>query len=100
MALIGDYELSLKNFCHTFVDGTRVQLDTRKLMKNGMLVAVGTPGRVYDLIKNERLLMANLKVLVLDDADDMLSQGFSRSSSSSRARSKSRCSVPPSLKKC
>lgn len=64
------------NFCATFVGGTRVFDDIRKL-DSGVIVAVGTPGRVYDVIKRGALRTETLKVLVLDEADEMLSQGFS-----------------------
>lgn len=63
-------------FCHMLVGGTMVKDDLRKLQAGGT-VAVGTPGRVLDLIKRGALRVDNLKVLVLDEADEMLSQGFS-----------------------
>lgn len=63
-------------FCATFVGGTRVFDDIRKL-DSGVIVAVGTPGRVFDVIKRGALRAETLKVLVLDEADEMLSQGFS-----------------------
>ena len=62
------------NFCATFVGGTRVADDLRKLQA-GVLVAVGTPGRVWDVIKRGALRTDSLKLLVLDEADEMLSQG-------------------------
>jgi translation initiation factor 4A len=72
---IGEY-LCDGSFCHTFVGGTRVQDDLRKL-QSGVLVAVGTPGRVFDVIKRGALRTDSLRCLVLDEADEMLSQGFS-----------------------
>ena len=39
-------------------------------------VAVGTPGRIHDLMKRGFLKTEYLKVLVLDEADEMLSFGF------------------------
>lgn len=62
-------------FCATFVGGTRVQDDYRKLQA-GSIVAVGTPGRVVDVTKRGAMRTDNLRVLVLDEADEMLSQGF------------------------
>eukprot|EP01059_Diplonema_ambulator_P000396 TRINITY_DN10331_c0_g2_i1.p1 TRINITY_DN10331_c0_g2~~TRINITY_DN10331_c0_g2_i1.p1 ORF type:complete len:404 (+),score=172.32 TRINITY_DN10331_c0_g2_i1:50-1261(+) len=72
---IGEY-LCDGTFCHTFVGGTRVNDDLKKLSQ-GVLVAVGTPGRVFDVIKRNALKTEHLKVLTLDEADEMLSQGFS-----------------------
>lgn len=37
-------------------------------------VIVGTPGRVYDIIGRKQLDVSQLKVLVLDEADNMLDQ--------------------------
>jgi len=36
----------------------------------------GTPGRVYDMIRRKYLNTKTIKLLVLDEADEMLSQGF------------------------
>jgi translation initiation factor 4A len=77
IAHIGDFLAENNNtFCATFVGGTRVLDDIRKL-EAGVIVAVGTPGRVYDVIKRGALRTETLKCLVLDEADEMLSQGFS-----------------------
>ena len=73
---IGEYLSNSTAFCHTFVGGTRVQEDLKKLQL-GVMVAVGTPGRVSDVIKRGALRTDSLRVLVLDEADEMLSQGFS-----------------------
>ena len=72
---IGEFLSNGSSFCETFVGGTRVQDDLRKL-QNGVIVAVGTPGRVSDVIKRGALRTEMLRVLVLDEADEMLSQGF------------------------
>jgi len=73
---IGDFLAENTPFCNTFVGGTRVQEDLKKLQA-GVLVAVGTPGRVSDVIKRGAMRTDALKMLVLDEADEMLSQGFS-----------------------
>lgn len=39
-------------------------------------VVIGTPGRVLDNLKRKRLDVRDLKTLVLDEADEMLSRGF------------------------
>jgi ATP-dependent RNA helicase len=48
----------------------------KELERGGVQVVSGTPGRVYDLIRRSALHMANLKALILDEADEMLSRGF------------------------
>ncbi len=45
-------------------------------MKSGMQVVVGTPGRVVDHIERGTLKLGNLKQLILDEADEMISMGF------------------------
>lgn len=36
----------------------------------------GTPGRVYDMIRRRNLKTKSLKMLVIDEADEMLNKGF------------------------
>lgn len=61
---------------HAFTGGTRVDDDVRLLRGSAVHVVVGTPGRVYDLMKRGALRTAALRMLVLDEADEMLSEGF------------------------
>lgn len=72
---IGEFLSDGFKFCETFVGGTRVVDDIHKL-QTGVIVAVGTPGRIYDLTSRGSLRTESLRVLVLDEADEMLSQGF------------------------
>ena len=39
-------------------------------------IVIGTPGRVMDHMKRRTLKLSNLKMAVLDEADEMLSMGF------------------------
>lgn len=39
-------------------------------------IMVGTPGRISDMITKKLVDMRHLKVLIMDEADEMLSQGF------------------------
>jgi len=69
---LGDY---MEVQCHACIGGTSVRDDMLKLEK-GIHVAVGTPGRVCDLIDRRRLEVNDIKIFVLDEADEMLSRGF------------------------
>ena len=46
------------------------------LMRQGCQIVVGTPGRVMDHINRKTLKLQNLKMIVLDEADEMLNMGF------------------------
>ncbi len=45
-------------------------------LKRGVDVVVGTPGRLLDLMKRKALDLSEVRTLVLDEADEMLSMGF------------------------
>ncbi|WP_372946842.1 DEAD/DEAH box helicase [Mariniphaga sp.] len=45
-------------------------------LERGASIVVGTPGRTLDLIKRKKLKVNEIKWLVLDEADEMLSMGF------------------------
>ncbi|MBU2985103.1 DEAD/DEAH box helicase [Saccharophagus degradans] len=47
-----------------------------RALKRGVHVIVGTPGRVMDHMRKGTLKLDQLKVLVLDEADEMLRMGF------------------------
>ncbi len=45
-------------------------------LEKGIDVAVGTPGRLLDLVNRRALDLSKVEVLVLDEADEMLDLGF------------------------
>ncbi len=49
---------------------------SRRRLKNGVDVVVGTPGRLQDLIRQRILDLSNVRTVILDEADEMLSMGF------------------------
>lgn len=69
---LGDY---MNVQAHACIGGTKVGEDVKKL-DYGQHVVVGTPGRVFDMIRRQNLRTENIKMLVLDEADEMLSRGF------------------------
>lgn len=69
---LGDY---MGAQCHACIGGTSVREDMRKL-DDGVHVVVGTPGRVFDMISRKVLRTYDIKMFVLDEADEMLSRGF------------------------
>merc|ERR1712070_1317433 len=69
---LGDYMSVVTHACY---GGKSIGEDIRKL-DNGVHVVSGTPGRVFDMIKRRNLRTRSIKMFVLDEADEMLSQGF------------------------
>tara|TARA_Y100000768_G_scaffold178359_2_gene133515 strand:- start:1032 stop:2207 length:1176 start_codon:yes stop_codon:yes gene_type:complete len=57
------------------VGGTRVQDGIQDLRKIPHVV-VGTPGRVLDMLLKKHIYTEHIKTFVIDEADEMLSQGF------------------------
>ena len=55
--------------------GTSMSEQERKLDR-GVDVLIATPGRLIDLIERGKIIMADVKVLVIDEADRMLDMGF------------------------
>lgn len=50
--------------------------EQQRRIKKGVDVVVGTPGRILDLIRRGDLDFSQLKIFVLDEADEMLNMGF------------------------
>ena len=61
--------------CHACIGGTSIAEDIRKL-DYGQHIVSGTPGRVFDMIQRKNLRTRHIKMLILDEADEMLSKGF------------------------
>ncbi len=59
----------------TLSGGTSIQRE-RASLEHGADIIVGTPGRVQDHLERNRLDLAGIRTLVLDEADRMLEMGF------------------------
>ena len=57
------------------VGGTNVGEGQRELQKIPHVV-VGTPGRILDMLSKKYIFTQHIKTIVIDEADEMLSQGF------------------------
>ena len=58
------------------VGGTSVEQSIRELRSDVPYIAVGTVGRMGDMIKRRALSIRNVKLLIIDEADEMMSYGF------------------------
>ncbi len=70
---IGTFIENMK--CSLFIGGRSMDQDMKELERKPQIV-VGTPGRVHDLIRRRKLVTKSVKLLVIDEADEMLSAGF------------------------
>ena len=61
--------------CVPIYGGQSIERQFQSLRK-GVDVVVGTPGRVIDHIKRKTLILKEIKIVVLDEADEMLNMGF------------------------
>ena len=60
----------------TLIGGTSISDDLNDLRANVPHVIVGCTGRIFDMIQRGHISTYDIKVLVLDEADEMLSSGF------------------------
>jgi translation initiation factor 4A len=65
-------QLVVKNL----IGGTSIQDDAEDIRNNCPHIVVGCAGRVYDMFRRKYIVAKHIKVLVLDEADEMLSRGF------------------------
>jgi len=71
---IGSFVEELK--VKTIIGGTSIQKDAADMKKNVPHIVVGCAGRIYDMMMRKHLSLSALKLVVLDEADEMLSKGF------------------------
>jgi len=60
----------------TAVYGGASMPDQIRNLRRGSQIVVGTPGRIMDHMRRRTLILSELKLLVLDEADEMLNMGF------------------------
>ena len=60
----------------TLVGGNSIEHDISHLKNNIPHVITGCPGRVYDMMRRNYITSKSIKLVILDEADEMLSSGF------------------------
>ena len=60
----------------TIIGGSSIDEDARDMRENVPHIIVGCPGRIYDMIRRRHINASKLKLVILDEADEMLSTGF------------------------
>ena len=58
------------------VGGNSIDDDIKNLKENIPHIIAGTPGRIYDMMRRNCIGSKNIKLIILDEADEMLSSGF------------------------
>ncbi|UJR16743.1 hypothetical protein I4U23_003643 [Adineta vaga] len=69
---IGEY---MNITCHACIGGTNIRDDLTRL-EAGVQIVIGTPGRVNDTLNRSKLRSDNIKMLVLEEADEVLGRCF------------------------
>jgi len=72
MQCLGEY-LNIKIL--TLVGGVQIS-QNKKQLSEGAQIIIGTPGRINDFIKKGLLKVEYLKIIILDELDEILSRGF------------------------
>jgi translation initiation factor 4A len=60
----------------TILGGSSIDNDVDSMLATPPHILVGCPGRVYDMIRRGHINASKLSLVVIDEADEMLSQGF------------------------
>ncbi|HEY1384487.1 MAG TPA: DEAD/DEAH box helicase, partial [Dongiaceae bacterium] len=64
------------NLSYALLIGGESFVDQEKKLDRGVDVLIATPGRLLDLFERGKILMNDVKILVIDEADRMLDMGF------------------------
>lgn len=78
MQIVSEIEKIGKNlkFSYATLVGGMSIMDQARSLKNNPSIIVGTLGRINDHLRRNRLHLENVKFFVLDEADEMLKEGF------------------------
>tara|TARA_B100000927_G_scaffold288919_1_gene284466 strand:+ start:26 stop:1234 length:1209 start_codon:yes stop_codon:yes gene_type:complete len=71
---LGKFIKGLKIQC--LIGGTDLEEDINKLKKDPPHIVIGCPGRTHDMLRRRALNNNNINLIVLDEADEVLSSGF------------------------
>ena len=75
--VVDSVSVYMKISVYSATGGTPMKDDIRALEK-GVQFVVGTPGRIYDMMHRNILLRDNIRILILDEADQMLEDRFKK----------------------
>ncbi len=58
------------------IGGTSTDQTIQNIKTNSPHIIIGCPGRIHDMLKRKRLPVNDFKILIMDEADELLSFGF------------------------
>ena len=61
---------------HALIIGGESMADQKDVLMRGVDVLIATPGRLIDMFERGTILLSDVKILVIDEADRMLDMGF------------------------
>ncbi len=61
---------------HALIIGGESMTDQKDVLMRGVDVLIATPGRLIDMFERGSILLSDVKILVIDEADRMLDMGF------------------------
>ena len=70
--LSGKYPVDIQ----LLIGGTSIDKDISQIREKKPHIIVGCPGRIHDMLRRKEIKTAEIKLVVLDEADEMLSTGF------------------------
>tara|TARA_R110001592_G_scaffold63219_5_gene193515 strand:- start:624 stop:1793 length:1170 start_codon:yes stop_codon:yes gene_type:complete len=75
--VIDSLSAMMKNInTHLLIGGKSIEEDINILNKCNPHIIIGCPGRIHDMLRRKKIAPGKCKIIVIDEADEMLSQGF------------------------
>ena len=71
---IGIYLKKLRT--QLLIGGVSTDIDIKDLKEHKPQIIIGCPGRIHDMIRRKHIIATNITLIILDEADEMLSAGF------------------------
>ena len=65
-----------QNLCMALLIGGESMAEQERVLDRGVDVLIATPGRLLDLFERGRIILNDVRILVIDEADRMLDMGF------------------------
>tara|TARA_B100001769_G_scaffold275316_1_gene277188 strand:- start:32126 stop:33304 length:1179 start_codon:yes stop_codon:yes gene_type:complete len=61
---------------HLLIGGKSIESDISTLTTTNPHIIIGCPGRIHDMLRRKKINTPTCKIIVIDEADELLSRGF------------------------